>query len=242
MRLVLISLIFSLGLGAQQLSLSGMYGSLRSPNFPEPYPRETQLRWNISVPDGFRIKLYFSHFDLEPSYLCEYDYVKVEAEGEVLALFCGKEQTDTEVVPAQQALTSPRNSLSLLFSSDFSDEERFSGFVAHYNAVDIDECSEQSDRDVLCDHFCHNYIGGYYCSCRYGYLLHSNNHTCRGTSGNMTISMTTIQTHDRNTQGKSMRAGPQCGIMLTEKQPKKSSECPSGSLEILREQIYKLSV
>ncbi|CAI5692414.1 unnamed protein product [Oreochromis niloticus] len=179
MRLVLISLIFSLGLGAQQLSLSGMYGSLRSPNFPEPYPRETQLRWNISVPDGFRIKLYFSHFDLEPSYLCEYDYVKVEAEGEVLALFCGKEQTDTEVVPAQQALTSPRNSLSLLFSSDFSDEERFSGFVAHYNAVDIDECSEQSDRDVLCDHFCHNYIGGYYCSCRYGYLLHSNNHTCR---------------------------------------------------------------
>lgn len=77
LRLVLTSLLFSLGLGAQQLSLSGMYGSLCSPNFPEPYPRDTQLRWNISVPDGFRIKLYFSHFDLEPSYLCEYDYVKV---------------------------------------------------------------------------------------------------------------------------------------------------------------------
>lgn len=77
LRLVLISLLFSLGLGAQQLSLSGMYGSLCSPNFPEPYPRDTQLRWNVSVPDGFQIKLYFSHFDLEPSYLCEYDYVKV---------------------------------------------------------------------------------------------------------------------------------------------------------------------
>lgn len=61
--------------------------------------------------------------------------LQVEAEREVLALFCGKEQTDTEAVPAQQALTSPRNSLSLLFSSDFSDEERFSGFVAHYSAV-----------------------------------------------------------------------------------------------------------
>lgn len=157
-RLVLISLLFPLGLGAQQLS--GMHGSLCSPNFPEPYPRDTQLRWNVSVPDGFQIKLYFSHFDLEPSYLCEYDYVKVrtartflvcvcatvmsqtmvlrlqvEAEGEVLALFCGREQTDTEAVPAQQALTSPRNSLSLLFCSDFSDEERFSGFVAHYSAV-----------------------------------------------------------------------------------------------------------
>lgn len=47
---------------------------------------------------------------------------------------------------------------------------------------DVDECSDQSDEDQLCDHFCHNYIGGYYCSCRYGYLLHSDNHTCRGVS------------------------------------------------------------
>ncbi|KAM9317703.1 mannan-binding lectin serine protease 1 [Pholidichthys leucotaenia] len=156
-----------------------MYGSLRSPNFPEPYPQDTELHWNISVPKGFKIKLYFSHFDLEPSYLCEYDYVKVEAEGEVLALFCGTEETDTEVVPDQRVITSPRNSLGLLFSSDFSNEERFLGFMAHYSAVDVDECNEQSDEDLLCDHFCHNYIGGYYCSCRYGYLLHSDNHTCR---------------------------------------------------------------
>ncbi|XP_070685856.1 mannan-binding lectin serine protease 1 [Pempheris klunzingeri] len=156
-----------------------MYGSLQSPNFPEPYPRETQLRWNISVPAGFRVKLYFSHFDLEPSYLCEYDYVKVEAEGEVLALFCGREQTDTEAVPAQRVITSPQNALSVAFASDFSNEERFSGFRAHYSAEDVDECSEHADEDLLCDHFCHNYIGGYYCSCRYGYLLHSNNRTCR---------------------------------------------------------------
>ncbi|KAK2846448.1 hypothetical protein Q5P01_009447 [Channa striata] len=149
------------------LSLSGMFGSLTSPNFPDPYPGETVLRWNISVPDGFHIRLYFSYFDVEPSYLCEYDYVKVEAEGEVLALFCGKENTDTEAVPAQQVITSPRNSLSVVLSSDFSNEERFSGFMAHYSAVDVDECSEHSHEDLLCDHFCHNYIGGYYCSCRY---------------------------------------------------------------------------
>nr|XP_020515672.2 mannan-binding lectin serine protease 1 [Labrus bergylta] len=155
-----------------------MYGSLQSPNFPEPYPRDTQLRWNISVPFGFHIKLYFSHFDLEPSYLCEYDYVKVEADGEVLALFCGREETDTEVVPSQQLITSPRNSLSVVFTSDFSNEERYSGFMAHYSAVDVDECSERADENLLCDHFCHNYIGGYYCSCRYGYLLHSDNRTC----------------------------------------------------------------
>ncbi|XP_036942120.1 mannan-binding lectin serine protease 1 isoform X1 [Acanthopagrus latus] len=170
---------FSSVADAQLLSLSEMYSSLQSPNFPEPYPRETALRWNISVPDGFQIKLYFSHFDLEPSYLCEYDYVKVEAEGEVLALFCGREETDTEAVPAQQLVTSPRNSLSVSFTSDFSNEERYSGFKAHYSAVDVDECSDRSDEDLLCDHLCHNFIGGFYCSCRYGYLLHSDNRTCR---------------------------------------------------------------
>uniref|UniRef100_A0A3Q2P6C1 MBL associated serine protease 1 n=1 Tax=Fundulus heteroclitus TaxID=8078 RepID=A0A3Q2P6C1_FUNHE len=158
--------------------LSEMYGSLRSPDFPEPYPRDTVLNWNISVPVGFRINLFFSHFDLEPSYLCEYDSVKVEADGAVLALFCGKEETDTEEVPAQRIITSPRNSLSIKFVSDFSNEERFSGFLAHYSAVDVDECSERGDEDQLCDHFCHNFIGGYYCSCRYGYQLHTDNHTC----------------------------------------------------------------
>uniref|UniRef100_A0A8C2WRH5 MBL associated serine protease 1 n=1 Tax=Cyclopterus lumpus TaxID=8103 RepID=A0A8C2WRH5_CYCLU len=155
-----------------------MFGTLTSPLFPSSYPRDTQLRWNISVPDGFRVKLYFSHFDLEPSYLCEYDAVQVEAEGEVLALFCGREETDTEAVPAQQIIISPRNSLGLLFSSDFSNEERYSGFMAHYSAVDVDECSERKDEDLLCDHVCHNYIGGHYCSCRHGYLLHSDNRTC----------------------------------------------------------------
>uniref|UniRef100_A0A3Q2D7J6 MBL associated serine protease 1 n=1 Tax=Cyprinodon variegatus TaxID=28743 RepID=A0A3Q2D7J6_CYPVA len=159
--------------------LSEMYGIIMSPGFPEPYPRDTERNWNISVPAGFRISLFFTHFDLEPSYLCEYDYVKVEAEGKVLAVFCGKEETDTEQVPAQRVITSHRNSLSIRFSSDFSNEERFSGFVAHYSAVDVDECSEHSDEEQLCDHFCHNFIGGYYCSCRYGYQLHTDNHTCR---------------------------------------------------------------
>lgn len=61
--------------------------------------------------------------------------MQVEAEGEVLAVFCGKEGTDTEAVPGQRVIGSPGNDLSLLFTSDFSDEERYSGFQAHYSAV-----------------------------------------------------------------------------------------------------------
>lgn len=46
----------------------------------------------------------------------------------------------------------------------------------------MDECQEKSDEELACDHYCHNYIGGYYCSCRFGYILHSDNRTCKGTT------------------------------------------------------------
>uniref|UniRef100_W5KGH7 MBL associated serine protease 1 n=1 Tax=Astyanax mexicanus TaxID=7994 RepID=W5KGH7_ASTMX len=165
--------------GANIVLLNGsMYGSIQSPNFPEPYPKESEVQWNISVPDGHQIRLYFMHFDIEPSYLCEYDYVKVSPTEE-LAVFCGRESTDTERVPADDIIYSPGSTLSVAFHSDFSNEERYSGFEAHYSAVDIDECRDRNDEDLACDHFCHNYIGGYYCSCRYGYQLHSDNRTCK---------------------------------------------------------------
>ncbi|XP_066504518.1 mannan-binding lectin serine protease 1 isoform X2 [Hoplias malabaricus] len=164
---------------AEVFLLNNMFGSLQSPDFPNPYPKEREIQWNISVPYGYQIRLYFMHFDVEPSYLCEYDYVKVYSETEELAVFCGRESTDTERIPADEVIFSPGNMLSLAFRSDFSNEEHYSGFEAHYSAVDIDECRDRNDEDLACDHFCHNYIGGYYCSCRYGYQLYSDNRTCK---------------------------------------------------------------
>ncbi|KFR00594.1 Mannan-binding lectin serine protease 1, partial [Nipponia nippon] len=164
---------------ADAIELTDMFGEIQSPNFPDSYPSDSEVTWNISVPDGFKIKLYFMHFDLESSYLCEYDYVKIEAEDQELATFCGRETTDTEQAPGQQVILSPGPYMGLTFRSDFSNEERFTGFDAHYTAVDVDECLEKSDEELACDHYCHNYIGGYYCSCRFGYILHSDNRTCK---------------------------------------------------------------
>ncbi|XP_038671702.1 mannan-binding lectin serine protease 1 isoform X2 [Scyliorhinus canicula] len=164
---------------ANLTELTGMFGHIQSPNYPEGYPSDLDVTWNITVPIGFRIKLYFMHFDLEPSYLCEYDYVKVSADEDLLETFCGRERTDTEEIPGREFVLTNSNTMSVTFKTDFSNEERFTGFEAHYTAIDIDECVEKLDEALVCDHFCHNYIGGYYCSCRFSYILHSDNRTCK---------------------------------------------------------------
>ncbi|KAK2505092.1 hypothetical protein MC885_001254 [Smutsia gigantea] len=164
---------------AHTVKLNDMFGQIQSPGYPDSYPSDSEVTWNITVPEGFRIKLYFMHFNLESSYLCEYDYVKVETEDQVLATFCGRETTDTEQTPGQEVVLSPGSFMSITFRSDFSNEERFTGFDAHYMAVDVDECTEREDEELSCDHYCHNYIGGFYCSCRFGYILHTDNRTCR---------------------------------------------------------------
>ncbi|XP_051520829.1 mannan-binding lectin serine protease 1 isoform X1 [Myxocyprinus asiaticus] len=178
-RVIVILAQFVWPLWTRVIHLTDMYGTIQSPNFPESYPKETEIQWNITVPDGYQIRLYFMHFDIEPSYLCEYDYLKVYSDTEELAVFCGRENTDTEHVPADDVIMSPGSALSVAFHSDFSNEERYFGFEAHFSAVDVDECRDRNDEDLVCDHFCHNYIGGFYCSCRYGFLLHSDNRTCK---------------------------------------------------------------
>ncbi|KAM6443875.1 mannan-binding lectin serine protease 1 isoform 2-T2 [Liasis olivaceus] len=180
MRLLLVWCLCATQLfSADAIEMNDMFGEILSPSFPDSYPSDSEVTWNVSVPEGFRVRLYFMHFDLEPSYLCEYDYVKVESEDQVLGTFCGKEDRDPEQTPGQEPITSPGSYLSLTFRSDFSNEEHFTGFDAHYAAVDIDECLEKSDEELGCDHHCHNYIGGYYCSCRFGYILHTDNRTCK---------------------------------------------------------------
>ncbi|XP_012927622.2 mannan-binding lectin serine protease 1 isoform X2 [Heterocephalus glaber] len=182
MRWLLLSHVLCFSLlkaSSHTVELNDMFGQIQSPGYPDSYPSDSEVTWNITVPEGFRIKLYFMHFNLESSYLCEYDYVKVETEDQVLATFCGRETTDTEQTPGQEVVLSPGSFMSVTFRSDFSNEERFTGFDAHYMAVDVDECKEREDEELSCDHYCHNYIGGYYCSCRFGYILHTDNRTCR---------------------------------------------------------------
>ncbi|XP_045154701.1 mannan-binding lectin serine protease 2 isoform X1 [Echinops telfairi] len=156
-----------------------MFGRLASPGFPGKYPNQQEQNWTLAVPPGYRLRLYFTHFDLELSYLCEYDFVKLSAGTKVMATLCGHEGTDTEQVPGNTVFHSPPGAnLEVTFRSDYSNEKPFTGFEAFYAAEDIDECQVGPEEPPACDHHCHNYLGGFYCSCRPGYVLHKNKHTC----------------------------------------------------------------
>lgn len=54
-----------------------MYGEILSPNYPQAYPNEVVKIWDIEVPEGFGVHLYFTHLDIELSENCAYDSVQV---------------------------------------------------------------------------------------------------------------------------------------------------------------------
>nr|CAB65248.1 MASP-2 [Rattus norvegicus] len=157
-----------------------VFGRLVSLGFPEKYGNHQDRSWTLTAPPGFRLRLYFTHFNLELSYRCEYDFVKLTSGTKVLATLCGQESTDTERAPGNDTFYSLGPSLKVTFHSDYSNEKPFTGFEAFYAAEDVDECRTSLGDSVPCDHYCHNYLGGYYCSCRVGYILHQNKHTCSG--------------------------------------------------------------
>ncbi|XP_029331830.1 mannan-binding lectin serine protease 2 isoform X3 [Mus caroli] len=118
-----------------------VFGRLASPGFPEKYADHQDRSWTLTAPPGYRLRLYFTHFDLELSYRCEYDFVKLSSGTKVLATLCGQESTDTEQAPGNDTFYSLGPSLKVTFHSDYSNEKPFTGFEAFYAAEAL--CSGQ---------------------------------------------------------------------------------------------------
>ncbi|KAG8509054.1 Complement C1s subcomponent [Galemys pyrenaicus] len=153
-----------------------VYGEILSPNYPQAYPNDLQKTWDIEVPQGHGIHLYFTHLDIEQSEDCAYDSVQIKSEGFVEGNLCGQRTRKNPSSPIVEEFHILSNKLQVIFKSDFSNEERFTGFAAYYVAVDINECTDFAD--VPCSHFCNNYIGGYFCSCPPEYFLHDDAKHC----------------------------------------------------------------
>lgn len=166
-----------------------LFGELTSPLYPKPYPNNLDNTTVITVPVGYRVKLVFWFFDLEPSEGCFYDYVKLSADKKTLGRFCGQQGSPWGHLPGQAEFMSQGNKMLLTFHTDFSNEENgttmfYKGFLAYYQAVDLDECAAQSNSlgevaQPRCQQLCHNYVGGYFCSCRAGYALQADGRSCQ---------------------------------------------------------------
>lgn len=153
-----------------------MYGEILSPNYPQAYPNEIEKSWDIEVPEGYGIHLYFTHLDLELSENCSYDSVQIMSGDFEEGKICGQRTSKNPNSPIVEEFQVPYNKLQVVFRSDFSNEERFTGFAAYYVAVDVNECTDFAD--VPCSHFCNNFIGGYFCSCPPEYFLHDDMKNC----------------------------------------------------------------
>ncbi|KAM3873248.1 mannan-binding lectin serine protease 2-like [Diretmus argenteus] len=152
-------------------------GWVESPGYPGGYMPYASLNWSRCAPPGHILSLAFTHLDLEDSQDCENDAVEIFSNGNLISILCGQskfEQLQSSVNPSLHS--SPGGCLSLSFRADYSNVKRNTGFRGFYTVQDFDEC--EADPDNKCTHFCHNYIGGYYCSCRLGYHLDTDKHTC----------------------------------------------------------------
>ncbi|KAM9309714.1 complement C1s subcomponent [Pholidichthys leucotaenia] len=158
-------------------TLSMLLGWVESPGYPSGYPLHASLNWSRCAPKGHTLSIRLIHLDLEDSQDCENDAVKVFSDRNLISILCGKrdfEELQSEVNPS--LFSSPGGCLSLLFHSDYSNTKRHTGFRGFYTIQDFDEC--QDDPNNACTHFCHNFIGGYLCSCHHGYQLDKDKHTC----------------------------------------------------------------
>ncbi|CAN9513724.1 unnamed protein product [Ophioblennius macclurei] len=160
-----------------------MHGEIHSPQYPAPYPPNLQEQWDLHVPEGYQIRLTFTHLDIEASADCYYDSLSVFYNGKLLGKFCGSDNSADGYHPGNQPILSPGNSLTLIFQTDGNNPERHQnvGFSAQYQAIDVDECSAAEPEDgsgPLCSQICLNTLGSYLCSCHHGYELRSDQRSC----------------------------------------------------------------
>ncbi|XP_032226040.1 mannan-binding lectin serine protease 1 isoform X1 [Nematostella vectensis] len=164
-------------------NITGYFGVINTPNFPSTYPNFAHCVWNIKVPKGLQVRIRFTDFDVESFFKCEYDWVMMRANNRSSKKYCGNKSKHNPYKP--RTLTAPGNEASLVFHSDYSNEEKYIGFSAHFVAIDPDECAT---RNGGCDHHCHNYLGGHYCSCRAGYRLQQDKVSCNVMCNNQQFS------------------------------------------------------
>ncbi|OXU20544.1 hypothetical protein TSAR_014165, partial [Trichomalopsis sarcophagae] len=91
-------------------------GSIRSPNYPERYPKNKECVWIIEAKNKYLISLSAISFEIELSPNCAYDYLEIRSGSQenspLLGRFCGK--------TINQEIVSMTNQMYIKFVSDSS--------------------------------------------------------------------------------------------------------------------------
>ena len=122
--------------------ISGLSGTIFTPDYPVPYPNDARCNWIISVRPGKRVELKFEDFDFGPvSSSCkkrtnEKDYVQIGS-GQVpgkntLALYCGY-----AAVTALNVYSTGQYMWVKFYSISSNRSFSSKGFKAHFEARDI---------------------------------------------------------------------------------------------------------
>ncbi|RWS11455.1 cubilin-like protein, partial [Dinothrombium tinctorium] len=118
----------SIGCGGEFIEKS--FGSITSPNYPNPYPRSIECLWRIKVPDGNHVQLNIDEFQLEYHSDCAFDNFRV---------FSGPDTTSPEIIklchklPQAKVVSSSGHDMTIYFKSDSSVVGR--GFRVWFQAV-----------------------------------------------------------------------------------------------------------
>ncbi|XP_078689831.1 membrane frizzled-related protein-like [Branchiostoma floridae x Branchiostoma belcheri] len=138
------------GVPPTEVKLQAGSGVFNSPGFPDNYPNNTHIRWNIEATFGNCVRLTFDQFDLEKSEInptCIWDYVAVynrdgtDNRDVLIGKFCGN-------TPPGPITSAWAKTLSVEFVSDAS--VRRSGFSASFRAVTTCEAKPDPPTSPRC--------------------------------------------------------------------------------------------
>nr|XP_055066365.1 LOW QUALITY PROTEIN: complement C1s subcomponent-like [Misgurnus anguillicaudatus] len=179
---ILIMIIFCIIVLVLPVSMSMPLGGwVQSPGHPHGYDPDVRHEEKHCAPSGHKVKLTLTHLDLEESHNCENDGLEIWADEELLFTLCGhKSLSELQTLINPKLYSNPGGCLKMSFFTDYSNPTRHVGYRGFYTINDVNECEELENK---CTQRCNNYIGGYRCFCRPGYLLDPDQHTCRVSCG-----------------------------------------------------------